>query len=64
MLMVNDGFRRSVVVTEGLWLSQRVCGCHSGSVVVTEGLWLSQRVCGFHRRSVVVTEGRWSVVVT
>ena len=55
-------------VTERLWLSQRVCGCHRGyvvvtegrgSVVVTEGLWLSQRVCGCHRGSVVITEGRW-----
>ena len=65
MLMVNDGCRRSVVVTEGLWLSQRVwlsqwvCGCHRGSVVVTVGLCLSQRICGCHGGSVVVTEGLW-----
>ena len=63
MLMVNDGCRRSVVVTEGLWLSQSVCGFHRGYVdwlsQRVEGLWLSQRVCGCHRGSVVVTEGLW-----
>ncbi len=55
-------------MTEGLWLSHRVCGCHRGSVAFTDGmwlsqrvevLWLSQRVCVCHRGSVVVTEGRW-----
>ena len=57
MLMVNDGCPRSVVVTEGLWFSQRVCGCHRGSRVC--GCHRGSRVCGCHRGSVVVTEDLW-----
>ena len=30
------------------WLSQWVCGCHSGCVGVTVGVWVSQWVCGCH----------------
>ena len=57
VMVVKDRCRRSVVFTEGLWFSQRVCGFHRGSVVFTEGLWFSQRVCGVPRGSVVFTEG-------
>ena len=59
VMVVNDECGRSVVFTEGLWFSQRVCGFHRGSVVFTEALWFSQRVCGVYRGSVVFTEGLW-----
>ena len=59
VMVVEDGCRWTVVFTDGLSFSQRVCSVHIGYVVFTEGLWFSQRVCGFHRGSVVFTEGLW-----
>ena len=51
VIVVNDGCRRSVVFTEGMWFSQRVvlCGFHIGSAIFTESDGSLQAYVSFSR---------------